>query len=312
MGEHNSRMWFVFCFSVNIYATISPPCIPLFWKFLVVLHSFPPYLVSMHYIFLLFTGTIYHRGWETLGGKVNSYERGDTETILVDQTCSTANAPFSSCPHRHRTCVQCTDSLTRPQNAISQLKCLCHPVSCLNLISFFLNVGGQIEVNAKRKETRTHRKEAVTCELRWSSLKPETIWRSRAPPKHLRPHVFSIQWLCCVSFKQTSSNVALQWWTLRLKHAMSPKQSHCWHAGQNLSKVFHESGACGRLAHASWNDHWSETHSTQDKRGIKRDRKCWPLLTMFRKEHLFQKMLSRVECDVKTQAEQCKHIRKFF
>lgn len=73
-----------------------------------------------------------------------SYERSDTETILVTQTCSIANAPFSTRSHRHFTGVQCTDSPTRPQNAISQLKRLCHPVSCLNLIaSFFLRQEGK-------------------------------------------------------------------------------------------------------------------------------------------------------------------------
>lgn len=148
------------------------------------------------------------------GKKVNSYGRSDTETIPVDQTCWTANAPFSSRSHRHRTCVQCTDSLTHPQNAISQLKCLCHPVSCLNLICFFFNAGGQTEVNAKRKETWMYGKEALTWELRWSSLKPATIWRSRAPKTpptsrlfndsvvfHLNWHaaVFSLDGKHCVS-----------------------------------------------------------------------------------------------------------------
>lgn len=135
----------------------------------------------MHYNFC-FSQVLSIIGNEKVRGKkVNCYGRSDTETILVDQTCSTANAPFSSCSQPRRTCVLCTDSLTRTQNAISQLKCLCHLDSYLNLISFFLNAGGQIEVNAKRKETRMYRKETVTCELGWSSLKPATIRRSRAP-----------------------------------------------------------------------------------------------------------------------------------
>lgn len=71
--------------------------------------------------------------------------------FLSNQTCSTANAPFSSCSQPRRTCVLCTDSLTRTQNAISQLKCLCHLDSYLNLISFFLNAGGANRGECKEK-----------------------------------------------------------------------------------------------------------------------------------------------------------------
>lgn len=43
--------------------------------------------------------------------------------------------------------------------------CVIQSPASISSPSFF-SAGGQIEVNAKRKETRMYRKEAVTCELR--------------------------------------------------------------------------------------------------------------------------------------------------
>lgn len=135
----------------------------------------------MHYNFC-FSQVLSIIGNEKVPGKkVNCYGRSDTETILVDQTCSTANAPFSSCSQPRRTCVLCTDSLTRTQNAISQLKCLCHLVSCLNLISFFLYVGG-----GKSRWMQRERRRGCIEKKRWLVNWGEAHWsqrQSRGPTK---------------------------------------------------------------------------------------------------------------------------------
>lgn len=115
-------------------------------------------------------------GNETLK-KVNCYWKYWHRKIPVDQTDSAAHATFSSSSHRHCIYVLCTNALSPFQTTISQLKCLCHLLSCLKLISFF-SWGGGRGGERKRTEKKQWQKEAEKYkELRQSKDSEPTCGR---------------------------------------------------------------------------------------------------------------------------------------
>lgn len=111
----------------------------------------------MHCNFLLFIGAIYHREWDNQKKrKVNCSGRSDTEKKKKKSgRPNMFNSPCSIFQFLAPSLYLCTMH-RRPltsQNTISQLKCLCHLVSCLKLISFFLK-WGRAEGMQKRGQGR--------------------------------------------------------------------------------------------------------------------------------------------------------------
>lgn len=101
---------------------------------------------------------------------------------------------------------------------------------------FFLTRGG------KSRWMQREKRQGCIEKKRWRVNWGEAHWSQRPsedpePREHPLPHVSSPQRLCCVSFEQTSSSVALWWWTLRLKRARAHALSATGGFRETISNV---------------------------------------------------------------------------
>lgn len=89
--------------------------------------------------FMLLIDTINHVEWDNRGKKMwiatggSDNEKPSTRPNMFNSPCSFFRVLTPSVD------PLCTITLSLLQNTISQLKCFCHPVSCLKLISFFFS-----------------------------------------------------------------------------------------------------------------------------------------------------------------------------